>query len=285
MAIAALRSCWRSPFWRAPCRSRAVARRRRRRPRATAGRSRSAAVHPPPPPAETLPAPAEVPAPARRGGALRVHLDAEPTNLLPLAESDAAAAQVTNGLVYETLLDCRDGTYKPGLAESWDVSNDGMRLAVRVRSGVHWHDHRAFGVLDVQATVEPLLRDGDRRAGAARRAGRRRVDRARHRADRPLRAQASVGLRAAGALRRADAARSPGARRPPGGVADRAAAGRDGAVPLRRLGARQAHPARARARVLGPAGRRRRDRLRPRSRRRARAQPHPARRASTSCRA
>ncbi len=117
-------------------------------------------MHPPPPPAETLPAPADVPAPARRGGSLRVHLDAEPTSLLPLAESDAAAAQVTNGLVYETLLDCRDGSYKPGLAESWDVSNDGMRLVVRVRSGVHWHDHRAFGVLDVQATVEPLLRAG-----------------------------------------------------------------------------------------------------------------------------
>jgi peptide/nickel transport system substrate-binding protein len=101
-----------------------------------------------------------VPPPQHRGGTLRVHLDAEPASLLPLAESDAAAAQVTNGLVYETLLDCRDGTYRPGLAEGWDVSNDGMRLAVRVRSGVHWHDHRAFGVLDVQATIEPLLRAG-----------------------------------------------------------------------------------------------------------------------------
>lgn len=117
-------------------------------------------LRPPPPPAEAVPEPAAVPAPARRGGSLRVHLDAEPQSLLPLAEGDAAAAQVTNGLVYETLLDCRDGTYRPGLAESWDVSNDGMRLAVRVRSGVHWHDRRAFGVLDVQGTVEPLLRTG-----------------------------------------------------------------------------------------------------------------------------
>jgi peptide/nickel transport system substrate-binding protein len=117
-------------------------------------------LRPPPPPAETLPAPAEVASPVRRGGTLRVHLDAEPQSLLPLAEGDAAAAQITNGLVYETLLDCRDGTYRPGLAESWDVSNDGMRLAVRVRSGVRWHDKRAFGVLDVQGTVEPLLRTG-----------------------------------------------------------------------------------------------------------------------------
>ncbi len=115
---------------------------------------------PPPPPAEVLPEPAAVSAPERRGGTLRVHLDSEPQSLLPLAESDASAAEVTNGLIYETLLDCRDGTYKPGLAESWDVSNDGMRIAVRVRSGVRWHDRRAFGVLDVQATVEPLLRNG-----------------------------------------------------------------------------------------------------------------------------
>ncbi len=117
-------------------------------------------VRAPPPPAETLPAPAEVPPPPRRGGSLRVHLDAEPTTLLPLAEGEAATAQITGGLIYETLLDCRDGTYRPALAESWDVSNDGMRIAVRVRNGVHWHDHRAFGVMDVQAPVEPLLRCG-----------------------------------------------------------------------------------------------------------------------------
>jgi len=118
------------------------------------------AVRAPPPPAETPPAPADVPPPARHGGSLRVHLDAEPATLLPLAEDNAATAQITNGLIYETLLDCRDGTYKPALAESWDVSNDGMRIAVRVRGGVRWHDHRVFGVMDVQATVEPLLRNG-----------------------------------------------------------------------------------------------------------------------------
>ena len=115
----------------------------------------------PPPPAGTLPAPAAVPVPEHRGGSLRFHLDGEPPNLMPLGDAESSALQVTSGLVYEPLIDCSDGTYRPALAESWDVSDDRMRLAVRVRSGVRWHDHRAFGVMDVQATIEPLLRKGN----------------------------------------------------------------------------------------------------------------------------
>jgi peptide/nickel transport system substrate-binding protein len=127
----------------------------------TAATSELSPLRPPPPPAGTLPGPAAVPPPSHRGGTLRVHLDGEPPNLMPLGDVESSALQVTSGLVYETLLDCSDGSYKPALAESWDVSDDRMRLAVRVRSGVHWHDHRAFGVLDVQATIEPLLRKGN----------------------------------------------------------------------------------------------------------------------------
>src|SRR5262245_1174276 len=139
----------------------------RSKKKAASGSARSQATaelssaRPPPPDAGSLPAPAEVPPPSRRGGTLRVHLDGEPPNLMPLGDAEASALQVTNGLVYETLLDCSDGTYRPALAESWDVSDDRLRLAVRVRSGVRWHDHRAFGVLDVQATIEPLLRKGN----------------------------------------------------------------------------------------------------------------------------
>ena len=112
-----------------------------------------------PPPSGTLPRPWDVPAPPRAAaGTLHVHLDAEPANLHPIAAGDAAVHAVTDGLVYQTLIDCAGGTYRPLLAESWDVSDDGMRIALRMRAGVRWHDHRAFGVLDVQATLEPLLR-------------------------------------------------------------------------------------------------------------------------------
>jgi peptide/nickel transport system substrate-binding protein len=112
-----------------------------------------------PPPAGTLPDPASVPLPPRAPtGTLHVHLDTEPTTLHPLVGGDAAVRAVTDGLIYQPLIDCTGGTYRPALAESWDVSDDGMRIALRMRGGVRWHDHHAFGVLDVQATLEPLLR-------------------------------------------------------------------------------------------------------------------------------
>jgi peptide/nickel transport system substrate-binding protein len=114
-----------------------------------------------PPPSGTLPTPPSVPAPPHPpAGTLHVHLDAELTSLHPLASADGAVRAITDGLVYQTLIDCSDGTYRPLLAESWDVSDDGMRIALRMRGGVRWHDRHAFGVLDVQATLEPLLRKG-----------------------------------------------------------------------------------------------------------------------------
>lgn len=116
---------------------------------------------PPLPPA--LPHPDEVPAPpaARGGGVVRVHLDSEPAHLNPLLEADANALQAVMGLVYETLLECPapdgPGRYRPGLADSWQVSPDGLRVSLHLRPGVKWHDGHAFGVLDAQASLEPLL--------------------------------------------------------------------------------------------------------------------------------
>jgi len=119
------------------------------------------------PPAKTLPELGSVPPPpGPPAGILRVHLDAEPPHLHPLVDDDASVRAVTAGLIYQTLLDCSDGTYRPGLAESWDVSDDGMRIAMRLRSGVRWHDRHPFGVLDVQATIEPLLQSGSEAAMA-----------------------------------------------------------------------------------------------------------------------
>lgn len=110
-----------------------------------------------------LPAPEQLPANGHgtQGGTLKVHLEAEPAHLDPLMDADAAALAVVAGLVYEPLLECPSpgvpGPFRPVLAESWQVSGDGMRIALKLRSGVRWHDGLAFTVVDAQATLEPLL--------------------------------------------------------------------------------------------------------------------------------
>ena len=129
----------------------------------------------------------------------------------------------------------------------------GMRLAVRVRSGVRWHDHRAFGVLDVQATIEPLLRKGnDAAALRAALADVASIELVTERtirfvlkrpSDLVLRALCDVPILPDHLIRGVRVESAPIAR----------AADRHGAVPLRGLGARQAHPPRTRARLLGPA--------------------------------
>lgn len=129
-----------------------------------ASAARALALDPPPrkspPPAGTLPHPASLAPPAARyaGGILRVVLDSEPPHLHPLNDPDSAAVTVTGGLIYQTLLTCAPDGYRPALAESWEVSPDGLQLLLRLRPGVRWHDRHLFSVLDVQATLEPLLR-------------------------------------------------------------------------------------------------------------------------------
>jgi peptide/nickel transport system substrate-binding protein len=99
------------------------------------------------------------PAAGRTGGTLRVHLDGEPPHLNPLADADASIASVVTGLVYETLLECTPDGYLPGLAERWDLSSDGLRLILHVRPGVRWHDHHIFSGVDVQASLERVMRN------------------------------------------------------------------------------------------------------------------------------
>jgi peptide/nickel transport system substrate-binding protein len=98
------------------------------------------------------------------GGTLHVHLEAEPPHLNPLQDHLQVIQRVVDHLIYETLIECRENQYRPGLAESWEVSPDGERITVKLRSGARWHDDRVVSGLDVQATLEPLLRTGSRQA-------------------------------------------------------------------------------------------------------------------------
>jgi len=113
----------------------------------------------------TLP---EVPPPtektASRGGTLKVHLEAEPPHLNPLQDTLQVIDRVVGGVVYETLIQCHDDRYLPGLATAFELSPDGMRITLHLRPGRRWHDDKALSGIDVQATFEHLMRSPARSA-------------------------------------------------------------------------------------------------------------------------
>src|SRR5512138_1125605 len=115
------------------------------------------------PAGKTLPVtPAPAGPTARRGGTLRVHLEAEPPHLHPLEDTLQVIERVVSGLVYQTLIECTDDGYTPGLADVWDVSPDGLRVSLHLPPGPRWHDDKIFSSLDVQATFEHLIRSPGR---------------------------------------------------------------------------------------------------------------------------
>ncbi len=81
----------------------------------------------------------------------------EPSNLIPILASDSAsfdiAALVYNGLVkYD-----KDLNLTGNLAQSWDISPDGLTITFRLRRGVKWHDGADFTSRDVLYTYRVII--------------------------------------------------------------------------------------------------------------------------------
>jgi peptide/nickel transport system substrate-binding protein len=114
------------------------------------------------PPVATLPESPPAAKNAQRGGVLKVHLEGEPPHLNPLLDTLQVIDRVVDKLVYQTLIECKADRYAPGLAESWDVSPDGLKVNMRLRPGVRWQDDKPFSSIDVQATLEFLMRSPTR---------------------------------------------------------------------------------------------------------------------------
>ena len=108
------------------------------------------------PPAATQPPPTEAPT-------------AEPTEVPPKILRVAATASVTTwdpsssfstealylANIYEPLMWINpDGTFEPALAESWDVSDDGLTWTFHIRDGVKFHDGSELTADVVKASIE-----------------------------------------------------------------------------------------------------------------------------------
>lgn len=92
-------------------------------------------------------------------GALRVGADAIVQTDPALISSDTEV-MVANA-VYDYLVDIDPGSnIVPRLAESWDVSEDGLTYTFQLADGVTWHDGADFSAADVVWTFD-RLRDPD----------------------------------------------------------------------------------------------------------------------------
>jgi peptide/nickel transport system substrate-binding protein len=81
------------------------------------------------------------------------------SNLIPLLASDKPSHDIA-GLVYNGLVKYDKNMNIIGdLAESWDVSANGLIITFHLRKGVKWHDGQSFTAADVlytyQVTVDP----------------------------------------------------------------------------------------------------------------------------------
>jgi peptide/nickel transport system substrate-binding protein len=94
---------------------------------------------------------------AQRGGTLVVAFNADPETLDPHISTALFAARVI-GLMHNNLINRDyDGSFKPDLAEKWDMSPDGKVYTFTLKKGVKFHSGKDFTSADVKYTFERWL--------------------------------------------------------------------------------------------------------------------------------
>ena len=93
------------------------------------------------------------------GGTLIVAFEADPEILDPQKTTALVASRVL-ALMHDNLLTKGyDGSIAPGLADSWEISEDGMTYTFTLKTGVTFHSGKAFTAADVKYTFDRWLSD------------------------------------------------------------------------------------------------------------------------------
>ena len=88
---------------------------------------------------------------------LRLTIGPDPASLDPIQAVDVYRGQLVVYL-YDGLVRFKDGGAQPNLAESWDVSDDGLVYTFHLRDDVTFHNGREFNAEDVKYSLERALR-------------------------------------------------------------------------------------------------------------------------------
>ncbi len=88
---------------------------------------------------------------------ITVAIQLEPPNLDPTGGAAQAIDSVLYSNVFEGLTRfMADGSVVPGLAESWDISEDGLTYTFKLREGVTFHDGSTMDADDVKFSLDRI---------------------------------------------------------------------------------------------------------------------------------
>ncbi|WP_428928815.1 ABC transporter substrate-binding protein [Marinibacterium sp. SX1] len=109
---------------------------------------------------------------AQARDAITIAMQLEPPHLDPTS----AAAQAIDQVVYTNIFEgltrfMGDGSVVPGLAESWDISDDGLTYTFHLRDGVTFHDGTTMDSADVKFSLDRARADDSQNAQKALFAG------------------------------------------------------------------------------------------------------------------
>lgn len=95
------------------------------------------------------------------GGTLVVGITSDVNQLFPWKATQFQAVAVL-GNIYGTLTELDENLdVVPGLAESWDVSEDGLTVTLHLRDGVTFHSGAALTSADVKASLEGIQNEAN----------------------------------------------------------------------------------------------------------------------------
>ncbi len=97
------------------------------------------------------------------GGTLVAAADGDPQTLSGLYANDGRSLAVVTFLAEPLILGGENwgDSIEPALAESWDVSEDGLEYTLHLRQGVKWHDGVEFTANDVLFTYNAVLEESN----------------------------------------------------------------------------------------------------------------------------
>ncbi|PIU86070.1 MAG: peptide-binding protein [Deltaproteobacteria bacterium CG06_land_8_20_14_3_00_44_19] len=106
------------------------------------------------------------PAPPAYGDILIDSSIGDASNLIPMLSSDSASHGIA-GLIFNGLVKYdKDLNLVGDLAESWDISEDGLAITFHLRKGVRWHDGAPFTANDVMFGYKTIINPNTRTAYA-----------------------------------------------------------------------------------------------------------------------